>query len=693
MHQVKYTEFQDNYGEAIDRLLLDMSLHHEMILDLVTQFFSELKLNASAENFCHHLSVSAFEEMCEVHSVYILEIFSVGMTMQNHQQKATELGHRYCFMGIPIENLARFSMLYHHIVQVLISAQKEKETLSMVLMRRLQFDLTTQFEVYSRVQKERLDAYNQIVRLSHNNLDTLAFLNDTLASLHQLFDKEATGFAFGMVKNGQFQHSLTKGNVAFDFNEEAQQYPLVKLEAMEVAWFEENAYIVNNIGTQSDLSYAFSQACEASGIRSFGFFILHDLNNAPRAYLLVCSRYTGYFVNQSMRHYWAQLADMVGMDFDLIEQINTKRKHGLGDGVLYRQLLAKGDVIMHYQPIIDPRTGKTAKFEALARLVDGERLIPPGIFLSAFGTNQLRELFEVSVMKVVEDLKSHAVPTPMCSVNLPPEALLDRDWMRSIPRYLLEIGATPDKVSIEILESSLNESQEIHQLLVDLNGVGYQIILDDVGVGESSLQRIMQLPITGIKIDQSFVRSLEHSFDSLDLILSMRFIALQRGIDFVVEGVENAQIIDVFSSMHNNRPLLQGYGISKPLDRAQLMDWLEEDRSRVPLSPKPQTLYGWYSRHVERLFTMRNALCTIGDLVSVDSLADANKCPLHDMIEAVGGDEELVNAHHEWHANYARITSLVQSGTGLETFWQEMEQSKRKLRRIIEGKISQAKSL
>lgn len=378
---------------------------------------------------------------------------------------------------------------------------------------------------------------------------------------------------------------------------------------------------------------------------------------------------------------------MIGGNYAMLERSTAKRQNRVSDGVCFRKLLAKQQVEMHYQPIIDPDSGKTVKVEALARLKDGDRIIPPGMFLPAFGANQLRELFEIGLSRVQNDIARFPDHPFVCSINLPPEAMSDLEWLKALPDYLLSAGATPQRICLEILESTLHDEKEVLSQMFSLQEAGYAILLDDVGAGESSLLRIVNLPVSGIKIDQSFVRSLQHSFENLDLILSLRFLALQRGLECVAEGVESREIIDVFSSMNGGRSLLQGYAFSKPLPLPELARWLLEDKQRQPLPQTPDTLYGWYSRHVERLFTMRNALYTISDLISIDQLQDAEQCPLHAVITHVGGDAELTEAHYEWHQMYGDFASRVQAGQRVQELWQAMEASKLKLRKLIEQKI------
>ena len=100
----------------------------------------------------------------------------------------------------------------------------------------------------------------------------------------------------------------------------------------------------------------------------------------------------------------------------------------------------------------------------------------------------------------------------------------------------------------------------------------------------------------------------------------------------------------------------------------------------------PKTLYGWYSRHIERLFVLRNALYSIPDVINIERLQDANLCPLHNIILDIGGDNGMIEEHIEWHKSYADWSSMIKTGLGMNKLWIEMEKSKQKLKDIIEKK-------
>ncbi|MCF6807690.1 EAL domain-containing protein [Thiotrichales bacterium 19S9-12] len=677
---------QFSYNSEADEVLSANDI--ETIINHFTQkFYAVIQKTPIAHKiFNDILSPKEFRHLKNAQAKYLNIILSPKMDIATHQKKALEIGYHHCFVGVPSQMLFDSFLIYADIVDNLTGFIKEKE-LKKIILNRLHFDVANQIEAYALIKKAQLNVYNNLINLETNT--SLSYIQNSLEILQQSFSKATTGFAIGTVKNGNYRHLLAKGNVPFAENcdvNNRENYQTVKIKAIEMTWFEEKSYIRNSLYDNLAIPDSLKNECKKYKIRSFGFFLIRDFQFAQIAYLLVCSKYPGYFIDNDTNQYWYQLADLIGNRFDFLERTHAKRQARLSDGVYYRQLLARNKIEMHYQPIIDPASGKTVKVEALARLKDDDKIITPDKFLPALGINQLRDLFEIGLNSARNDLMKIS-GSPVCSINLPPEALLDKEWLRNIFTCLESCNATPKTVVIEILESALHERSEIMSQLFSLREAGYSIFLDDVGSGESSLLRLIKLPVSGIKIDKSFVYPLKSKFNTLDLIFSLRFLALQRGLECVIEGVETANIVDIFSSLSGKRPLLQGYAFSKPLRIDALENWLQLDIECKPISCSPATLYGWYSRHIERLFILSNSFYAIPDLIDINLLQDAQKCPMHQLIPHIGGDEDIKQMHIEWHNNYSKLLAMIKSGAPIQNLWQEIEESKQKLQEIILNKL------
>jgi len=639
----------------------------------------------AARAVLNNLTPKEFQHLSVAQSAYLRATLSPELSAERHRQMATEIGlHHFC-TGLSEDVLAESSVLYTDITAALVAGSPDTERLMSVITRRFQHDLIVQIGAYALIQQRRLAAHEHIARQRHT-AHPLDFAQDTLETLLDTLGVELTGVALGGVRNGNYRHLLAKGKVPFGAADpRLPEYSTIAAPEIQRAWFDEQSLIVNSSSQHTGMSAAWRRECMTLGIRSLGIFLMYDPQGAPSGCLLVCGRFPGYFMNEGTLHYWQQVADLVGANLDFIERSRERRRHRLADGLRLRQLLSQGKVEMYYQPIVDPSSGRTEKIEALARLKDVDETISPGLFLPAFGVNQLRDLFDVGIARVLGDLSEMSGTIPPCSINLPPEAMFDGEWLKTLPDQLTRLGADPHRISLEIVESALSDEREVLDALFALREAGYSIFLDDVGTGESSLLRLATLPVNGIKIDQCFVRSLQKSFEHLDLILSMRSLASQRGLECVAEGVEDADIVDTLGGLSGL--LLQGYAFAKPMNAEALSDWMLRRSEGEPLPDFPRSLYGWYALHVDRFFTMRNALQSISDLVSVERLQDAEGCPLNAMLARIGGDHEIEAAHREWHANYTRFTTMVHDGADPLDLWRTMEACKQELRTMVEGKL------
>jgi EAL domain-containing protein (putative c-di-GMP-specific phosphodiesterase class I) len=672
------------YGDEAAAILSHLSSVYQLLDDSVERFYQILTSIPAATVILINLTADEFKHLKVAQTRYLQTILSPSLTAKQHREMAVKAGLRHSHVGVSTEVLTESFGLYKDIIYGLTSECSTcPERLREIVTQRFQYDMITQIEVYAWVQKHRFDSYQRIEALEHTH-NPLDFVQQSLEILVDAFKDDVLGIGFGAVRNGNFRYLFANGVLPFTGEHQLKpDYKTFVIPEIQQAWFDESALLLNTFNNES-ISEPLRHACDDLNIRSLGVFIMHDLHNAPKGCLIMANRYPGYFIDKRTQHYWQQIADLIGGGLEVMERSGERRKHRLADGLHFRQLLQQQKVEMYYQPIIDPVSGRTVKVEALARLKDNDRIIAPGLFLSAFGSSQLRDLFDVGLLQIIGNIKNTDLPP--CSINVPPEALSDIAWLNRLPVHLANMGATPECISLEILESALSDDKQVKSALHTLKEAGYSILLDDVGAGESSLLRLATLPVSGIKIDQSFVRSLQHNFEYLDFILTLRSLAAQRGLKCVAEGVETDAIVDTLGSVNGLQ--FQGYALARPMPGLALRSWMSRAEEGMPLGPFPRSLYGWYCRHVDRFISIRNGLDVISDLISIDFLKDAERCPLHSIIPMIGGDKQIEEAHRQWHANYARFTQMVQNGTRPSELWQAMEICKLELRSLIENKLS-----
>jgi EAL domain-containing protein (putative c-di-GMP-specific phosphodiesterase class I) len=695
------------YGADARALLARQQARLGPLIDrIVERFYDGLMVRATTAPLLALLTDAELAHLRQAQADYLRRILAPDLNCAEHHRMAVGIGQRHANVGLSQAVLSDASLLYSRVLAELIGRDTpELEALHVVLNQRLQHDLIAQLDGYTQWEHARLALLEDLVLLGYEATHVLDYTQQALKALHERAD--LAGVALGGIRNGNYRHLLTVGTVLYDRNDPACQrdeegeadepgYPTIEAPHLQRTWFEERPLIVPSVARSGDDQFdaVTRQHCLDLGLRSVGLWPTRSLQGAPDACLFLFSRWPGHFGQPGQRRFWQRLADQIGMTMDNLVRHGGggRRRHRLSDGLRFRHWLAQGRVTMFYQPIVDPRRRKVLRVEALARLQDpAGRVLTPDRFLAAYGTLQLTDLFELSLTRVIEDMKARPSLAGLSfSVNLPTEVMRQTEWLRSLPERVQRLGGEPSRIGLEILESALSDDPALLEVLALLRQAGFSILLDDVGAGESSLLRLATLPITGIKIDQGFVRPLQQDFDKLDFILTLLLLAQQRGLDCVAEGAESPEIVDMLGSL--DRVLLQGYGIARPMPPGDLADWVGTWEAEA--GPAfPSTLYGWYSRHVSRQFVVRQALCTVPDLIDVTTLVDGEQCALHALlIERFAADSDLIEAHRCWHQDYARFTDLscrIRDGQGdPDSLNQAMHWSRQQLKGLVQSKLA-----
>jgi len=231
--------------------------------------------------------------------------------------------------------------------------------------------------------------------------------------------------------------------------------------------------------------------------------------------------------------------------------------------------LACGEYSLVYQPQVQ-RTGKIVGVEALVRWNSRSRgSIPPSQFIPvAEETGFIGKLSEWILHQACQQLRDWASDpvrsTWTIAVNVSASQTYKASFVDEVLRVLWTHGANPSRLKLELTESMLNTDLEGTACkLRELVRQGVQISLDDFGTGYSSLAYLKSLPLTQLKIDQSFVRDLEH--DQAAVAIAKTVIELGKGLKLTViaEGVETEG--QVTTLHHLGCDLFQGYYYGRPV--------------------------------------------------------------------------------------------------------------------------------
>jgi diguanylate cyclase (GGDEF)-like protein len=237
--------------------------------------------------------------------------------------------------------------------------------------------------------------------------------------------------------------------------------------------------------------------------------------------------------------------------------------HGLRHAIEKRQL------VLHYQPTIDPR-GQVVGLEALVRWQHPDwGLIYPLQFIPvAEETGLILDIGDWVLRSACFDRRTWqdgSAQPPRLSINLSTRQLHQGKFLlEALGRTLTEFSLEPGCLEIEVTESAIERDETVAlQTLRGVSDMGIGITIDDFGTGHSSLARLQQVPTRGVKIDRSFIHHLPGGADDMSLVTAM--IAMGHGLNLSVlaEGVENGEQMDFLVA--RGIDLMQGYYIGKPM--------------------------------------------------------------------------------------------------------------------------------
>ncbi|GGA43169.1 putative bifunctional diguanylate cyclase/phosphodiesterase [Sphingomonas psychrolutea] len=241
-------------------------------------------------------------------------------------------------------------------------------------------------------------------------------------------------------------------------------------------------------------------------------------------------------------------------------------------------------LVLHYQPIFNWRTGNIHGYEALARwnhpklgTINPDEFIPIAEEtdrIIALGDLVLRRGCAAAVAWTMPD---HA---PIVAVNVSVKQLRESDFALRVAQILAQTGLAAGRLELEVTESVFAEDHidATRFSIESLRAIGVSLLIDDFGTGYSSLSRLLSFPVTAVKIDKSFMSTLDGKGGAV--VESTVLIARRLGISVVAEGVETAEQAKLLSEMGVD--LFQGYYFGRPSASV-----LEGHDMRLPIAAVP----------------------------------------------------------------------------------------------------------
>jgi diguanylate cyclase (GGDEF)-like protein len=249
-----------------------------------------------------------------------------------------------------------------------------------------------------------------------------------------------------------------------------------------------------------------------------------------------------------------------------------------------RAAVQQGQLVLHYQPKIDLRSGRVVGVEALVRWNHPERgLVYPDQFLLIAEQTGLMRPLTLAVLEMAlgqcRAWRDEGLELSV-AVNLSVTSLLDTRLPHDVERLLSGAGLRASALELEITENILMaDPVRARNVVTELRELGIQVSIDDYGTGYSSLSYLRELPVDELKLDRSFVMHLAGNPGAAAIVRSTVELAHSLGLRMVAEGVEDETSLVELTGFGCD--MAQGYHIRRPGTAAELAVWLKDRMASV----------------------------------------------------------------------------------------------------------------
>jgi EAL domain-containing protein (putative c-di-GMP-specific phosphodiesterase class I) len=564
---------------------------------LTDQFYESLARWSPIADVLARLTADEFATLKAEQVEYLTMLVDSRLTFATHQTRAQRAGRTHAIVGVDIQWLVEGLTAYQSAIERYLAdfPPHEREPIQRAVSHRILVDLHEQVAGYRQVGRDITAIMGEIDRHALSALNLSDLVHATLAALEDLPGDVSGYFARADVE-GVLQIEATFG--AADRYLEAMlsgRIPHISIDAdlpagqgpSGRAWRSGYVVISDAWKLEPDRAPWWPVGVEL-GFRSSAGIPLADETGQTIAMIGLYSGFPGYFSTDHLTSFLTHLRHVLG-------QAVAERIHApiisQSDRHEYRRLLELQHVTLHYQPIVDLRTGTLAKVEALARMQgSGGEPILPARFLPALGNAELLKLFEQVVRQACRDghnLERDGLVTRI-AVNIPAQALGDARYLNVLFGAIAENQLAPERLALEVLEThpGAGDAARHRIFIAQLREAGITIEQDDLGAGHSSLVRLDQYPFDAVKVDQELVSgSLRNPQRALEFILYLTRLAHALETPVTVEGLENFGILEAAAIL--GADCGQGHAIAPPMAASSLRAWYKNyDYPVNPLTPR-----------------------------------------------------------------------------------------------------------
>ena len=249
-----------------------------------------------------------------------------------------------------------------------------------------------------------------------------------------------------------------------------------------------------------------------------------------------------------------------------------------------RKALERDELRVYYQPIISLETSRLVGFEALVRWQHpNQGIITPNSFIPlAEETGLIKELglwvFETACLQLSNWQQQFTNHSKLgMNINVSPIQLKQQNFVYQIQDIIKKSNIEPQTCRIEITENAMMQNPQMAlKTLNDLKNLNILLYIDDFGTGYSSLSYLQQFPIDALKIDKSFIKNIDDSAKSAQIVNAIIALGKSFDLQIVAEGTENKTQITMLKSANCHN--VQGYFFSKPKDAKTIEEFLHIEK-------------------------------------------------------------------------------------------------------------------
>ncbi|MFT4763348.1 MAG: diguanylate cyclase (GGDEF)-like protein [Oleispira sp.] len=238
-------------------------------------------------------------------------------------------------------------------------------------------------------------------------------------------------------------------------------------------------------------------------------------------------------------------------------------------------------LFMNYQPKLNIQTGKVDKLEALIRWINNKgEFVNPELFVGlAEQAGLITTLTRWVILQVVKqaDQWNQLGYQFKVSINLSAQDIQHNKFIDYLLATLSEYKVTATQITLELTERDLAEDEVlVADRLCHLKSLGFEVSVDDYGIGQSSLAKLKNLPVDELKIDKTFILRLDQCQKDQDIVSSTISMGHKLGLRVVAEGVENKESLELLRQFQCD--YAQGYYLSRPVSAEKFIEWYENDQ-------------------------------------------------------------------------------------------------------------------